>query len=268
MLSFGMSGCGEAPKPVVKQLDHVEPIVMQFPKLDAVTGKPYTLNLDLSSLTKLSRYGKYRLISRGKDSDIDTYGGIKIYKNGNIYYLSYENAEIFRSSPTQWIDKTIFEILEKKEGSTLTFYYPSSATYTDDGEIFGASMASIDTLDKDAKIIFAGIKNLSVHKVFKLEGTIDGKYSMDDVYSNFKRLMKGTYPTQEELTSAKKSNIFLMEQKDGTFFHIKIEVFNHRGGSKIHYQASLPYSISVNGSSLNKHDINSYRKRINDIIKD
>jgi len=270
VLCLGMIGCGEAPKPLVKQLKPVAPIVMKFPVLDPVTGSTYDARLPtISSLVKLSKYGKYRMVRRGTDTDIDTFYGADISQRGEVYSLSYIDAKIFRYEGTRWIDKTVFKILEKKEGNTLTYSYPTSATYFDDGEMFGGSpVDSIDKLDKDARKIFSKIKNLSIHRKYVMQGSIDSKYSMDDVYSNFKRLMHEPSPKDEELSSTMKSNYFSIEGKNGERINLKVEIYNHRGASKVNYQATLYYEISPNGSTLTKSDVENYRTKILNVIND
>jgi len=260
-----MSACGEAPKPVTKQLIKVQPIKITFPKVDPITEEKISLNnLNLTTfITKLSKYKRYRHVSSYKS--LRYYQGLKIEDHKNIISISYINELIASSLHEE--SKATFDFLYEKQDNILIFKYPVSYTYIREGSFpVRPLLDSLENLEADSKNIFSQLKNLSLDKKYKLIGEINSDFPAKSIYANFKRML-GNYSYRENVSESKKQSTFKLTIKD-QYIPLHIEVFPYREGSKVKYSALIPYKISQEGSTLSKQDIASIKEEIKKIVND
>jgi len=262
-----MSGCGEAPKPVTKQLIKVQPIKITFPKVDPITEEKISLNnLNLTNfITKLSKYKRYRHVSNYKS--LRYYRGVRVEDHKNIISISYINELIASSLHEE--SKATFDFLYEKKDNILIFQYPVSYTYIKEGSFpVQPLLDSLENLEADSKNIFSQLKNLSLDKKYKLIGEINSDFPATSIYANFKRMLGNySYSGNEKISESKKQNTFNLNVK-GKNVPLYVEVFPYREGSKVKYSTVIPYKISQEGSSLTKQDIDDIKAKITKIVND
>ena len=262
-----MSGCGEAPKPVTKQLIKVQPIKITFPKVDPITEEKISLNnLNLTNfITKLSKYKRYRHVSSYKS--LRYYRGVRVKDHKNIISISYINELIASSLHEE--SKATFDFLYEKKDNILIFQYPVSYTYIKEGSFpVQPLLDSLENLEADSKNIFSQLKNLLLDKKYKLIGEINSDFPATSIYANFKRMLGNySYSGNEKISESKKQNTFNLNVK-GKNVPLYVEVFPYREGSKVKYSTVIPYKISQEGSSLTKQDIDDIKAKITKIVND
>ena len=265
---IGLSGCSAAPKPISKALIKIEPMTVEFPKIDPVTLEQLSFaNLDFSNqITELSKYKKYRLVKR-YDSLRD-YKGVQTKKHNNVYSISYINRTQGSGS---YMHESIatFDIMFEEKDNVITFKYPSSYQYIEEtGFIANPLLSSLDNLENDSKKIFSKLNTISISKHISFKGEINSKYPAQSIYANFKRMVGNySYRNNEKITESKKQNTFNLNV-NGKNLPLYVEVFPYREGSKVKYSTTLSYRITQNGSNLTKQDIDNIKVKIAQIVND
>jgi hypothetical protein len=264
---IGLSGCGGAPKPVIKQLQKVKPMVIEFPKVDPITLKEITIkNLDFSNeIVQLSKYRKYKTF--GNYNSLRYSNGVKTNKYNTMYSIKYIRRTDGRSG---LLGESIvsFNFMYEIKNNTITFKYPSSYKYLPDDSFIAPNkpVDKLSNLENDSKYIFSRLNTLYISKKFKLSGEINSNYPAQSIYANFKRMVGNySYRNNERITESKKQNTFNLKV-NGKKLPLYVEVFPYREGSKVKYSTTLPYKITQNGSSLTKQNIEDIKTQIFNII--
>jgi len=258
----GLSGCGEVPKPVTKQLQKVKPMVIEFPKVDPITLKEININsLNFSNeIVKLSKYKEYHFSSRYES--IRYYHGLKVNKHNNMYSLKYIKRTEGRTGLLRE-SLASFNFMYKIKDNTITFNYPNNYQHIEGSSLMvtGRPLDKLSNLENDSKNIFSKLDTLYINKRFNLSGETNSKYPEESIYANFKRIL-GEYSNHN-----KKQKVFKLKFNDKSI-PLLVEIFPYREGSKVKYSATLPYKITQNGSSLTKQDIKDIETKISKIIND
>ena len=268
-----MSGCGENPKPVITNLAAVNPIVVTLPKINPVTEKKLQFS-DFNfkePLHKLSTFDSYHVYKQS-DTGVTYKKGLLVTKSNNILQFDYTNETTYEPSGRRIMKQnhTIFNVLFEIKDNVVTFKFPISSKK----EIVSSlgtvpdSIGTNEELKNDVLNIFSQLKNISISKRYKLIGTINSDFPAQSIYANFKRMLGNySYRSTEQITESKKQNTFNLNVK-GTSVALYVEVFPYREGSKVTYSASIPYTISQNGSTLTKKDIDEIKVKISQIVND
>ena len=280
-LLVGLSGCGPAqmqvkPMSNLSVSDRTQTLSLNFPKVDPFSGEKFIFNLnryDFSKqILKLSKYNKFYMTRGGKLPD---YAGLKVQKISNQYILDYANGE---RNGRWYLNSAKFTIFYKKlNDSQISFTLDDKYKYQPCSDAIGIDIDPLDSLqnlEKDSKNILSKLKTLKItlNKRYHLKGDINSKYKADSIYANFKRLM-GSYnwrsyyeSSKENLTEVKKENTFNLEINN-KYIPLHVEVYPYRDGSKVQYEAYLPYTISSDGKvSLSKKDIEQLKTKISQVI--
>jgi len=283
-LIIGLSGCGGGPGQIqVKPMsnlsvsDRTQILTINFPKIDPVSGEKVKFNLNNYDFTdqilKFSQYAKFHMTRGGTIPD---YAGLKVQKTSNKYILNYENGEL---NDRWFLNSTKFTIFYKKlNNNKISFTLDNKYKYQPCKDLFETDIDPLDSLKKlenDSKNILSKLGTLKIifHKSYHLKGNINNKYKADSIYANFKRLM-GNYNWSSyyynnntgKLTEVEKENTFNLKVNNKSIpLHVK--VYPYRNGSKIEYEAYLPYTISSDGKvSLSKKYIEQLKTKISNVI--
>jgi len=266
---IGLSGCGgKTPKPVIKQLTQVKPITVTFPKVDPVTMEQLTLNkFNFSNqILKFSSYKPLHVYGRTIDG-FQQRKGVSVIKQNDIYSIHYDKGNYSDEKST-----AVFNIMHSQKDNSITFKYPTTYTYVKKSLTWSPPIDFLDSLSKleaDSKKIFSKLNTITISKKYNLNGEVNSKYPALSIYSNFKRIL-GNYSyryNNESLSQLKRKNTFSL-RVNGKSVPLYIEVYPYREGSKVKYSATLPYTITTEGSNLTKQDIESLKAQIAKIIND
>ncbi len=283
-LLIGLSGCGPAqiqvkPMSNLSVSDRTQTLTLNFPKVDPVSGEKFIFNIGRynfsNQIVKLSRYPKFHITHRGP---INKYRGLKVTKKPNMYILDYANGEYNTNS--WYLNSAKFTIFYKQlNNNQISFTLDDTYKYQPCSDAIGVDIDPLDSLqnlEKDSKNILSKLKTLKItlNKRYHLKGDINSKYKADSIYANFKRLM-GSYDwhsyygsSKENLTEVKKENTFNLEINN-KYIPLHVEVYPYRDGSKVQYEAYLPYTISSDGKvSLSKKDIEQIKTKISKVVND
>lgn len=288
---IGLNGCSGGPKPKQnKQInglsisDRTTILKINFPEIDPLTGKKLIFNVneyDFSNqISTLSKYKKFHEVERyGK---ISHRKGLYVYKQANQYILNYSNGEYYYNEDVFWATDVDFTIHYKQlNNNQVSFILNNKYIYKPANDITGDEYKPLDSLqnlENGSKNILSKLNTLKIvlHKRYHFTGDINSKYKADSIYANFKRLA-GTYnwhsyygnQNDEKLTEVKKENTFNLKV-NGELIPLHVEVYPYRNGSKVQYEAYIPYTIdSSNGdASLNASDVKKLRTEIFNIIND
>lgn len=285
-LLVGLSGCGPAqmqvkPMSNLSVSDRTQTLTLNFPKVDPVSGEKFVFNVgryDFSNqIVKLSQYPKFHRIRGGAVSE---YKGLKVNEHTNNYILDYTNGNYHPSTGSWFLNSAKFTIFYKQlNNNQISFTLDDTYKYQPCSDAIGIDIDPLDSLqnlEKDSKNILSKLKTLKItlNKRYHLKGDINSKYKADSIYANFKRLM-GSYnwrsyygSSKENLTEVKKENTFNLEINN-KYIPLRVEVYPYRDGSKVQYEAYLPYTISSDGKvSLSKKDIEQLKTKISKVIND
>ena len=285
-LIIGLSGCGGGPgqlqvKPMsnLSVSDRTKILTINFPKIDPVSGEKVKFNLNNYDFTdqilKFSQYAKFHMIENA-GTELQYYEGLKVQKTSNKYILNYENGEL---NDHWFLNSTKFTIFYKKlNNNKISFTLDNKYEYQPYKDLFETDIDPLDSLqnlENDSKNILSKLGTLKIifHKRYHLKGNINNKYKADSIYANFKRLMgeynwNSYYNTNnnEKLTEVKKENTFNLKVNNKSI-PLHVEVYPYRNGSKVEYEAYLPYTISSDGKvSLSKKYIEQLKTKISNVI--
>lgn len=284
-LLIGLSGCGPAamqvkPMSGLSVSDRTKVLKLNFPEVDPVNGEKIIFNPNRynfsNQIIKLSKYSKFHITRNGTIPD---YKGLKVNKSSNKYILDYANGEYNTNS--WYLNSAKFTIFYKTLNyNKISFTLDDKYKYQPCSDAIGVDIDPLDSLqnlENDSKNILSKIGTLQIviNKRYHFTGDINSKYEANSIYANFKRLA-GTYnwhsyygnSDKEKLTEVKKENSFNLKV-NGKYIPLHVEVYPYRNGSKVQYEAYIPYTISSNGSaSLSKIDIEKLKSEIANIVND
>ena len=284
VLLVGLNGCGGPAQMQVKPIsnlsvsDRTQILTINFPKVDPISGEKVMFDLNSYDFSgqflKLSEYKKFQMTGGG---EIPHYEGLKIKKSSNKYILDYANGEY---NNMWFLNSAKFTIFYKQlNNNQMSFTLDSKYDYqscSDAIDIGIDPLDSLQNLENDSKSILSKMKTLKItfNRRYHLLGNINSRYKADSIYANFKRLM-GTYnwrsyygSDKEKLTEVKKENTFNLKINN-KYIPLHVEVYPYRDGSKIQYEAYLPYSINSDGTvSLSKKEIETIKNKIAKVIND
>lgn len=111
-------------------------------------------------------------------------------------------------------------------------------------------------------------RSLNLTRKKYIRGELDSKYSSEDVFSNFSRILeKSLYiPSEVKAYDLNKAQMFKIKTKnlDGA---VAIAVFPYRGGSKTNYAYKYVYNIGSDGTtSYDRNDIDELTKLMTNIV--
>jgi len=282
---IGLSGCGPAavqvkPMSGLSVSDRTKVLKLNFPKVDPVSGEKLIFNLDRynfsDQIVKLSKYPKFHVTRR---STIIFYKGLKVNKQQNSYILDYANGEL--NGRSWYLNSAKFTIFHKiLNDNQISFTLNDKYQYQPCSNAIGVDIDPLDSLqnlENDSKNILSKLETLKVvlNRRYHFTGEINSKYDAISIYANFKRLA-GTYNwhsyygnnDKEKLSEVKKENTFNLKV-NGKYIPLHVEVYPYRNGSKVQYEAYIPYTISSNGkSSLSSVDIENFKAEIAKIVND
>jgi len=262
---FNLSGCGEPPKPVIKQIEHIKPISITFHKKDLLTEEDIDLsNYSFSNqLLGKSYYGKYKYSGSYTYAGYPrkVYKGLKIKKHSENYELKYYQEDVYdKKGENLRTRKATFNIGYKVKANTISFMYPNSYQ--------SIYLNKATQIESDMKRIFTSLDEIYIKKFYRLDGEKNSKYSAKSIYANFKRILgQYHYSKQERVSETKKENTFTLTIND-KLIALYVEIYPYRDGSKVKYSTTIPYRINKDGSSLTKKEITLLKTRIDNIIND
>ncbi len=272
LFSTAFIGCASNNTKVeVKQINakKFKTVELNFPKVDAVTGEEISINIDdydlSSALQKLSGYRAYRMVK--KENQVEKYRGLKIEKSDSNYLLHYVNGE---KSDDWHIAEATFDIKNiEVVGNTLVFELPDDYKYKSNKDTKGLAIKPLDKLENleiDAKNIYKKLDTIyvEINKDYNLTGefttqapnkTVNEKLAQQfDVFdrSRDKALLDKTYALNYK----------------GKKYPLHVKIDPYYGGSRVRYNAQLPYTLdSKGGCSLSKRGIAYLEKEITKLIK-
>jgi len=290
------TGCMSGPKPIQKSMKNLSKsertviVNFNFPEKDPFTGKKISNEINSrcskasfnansfnfsGQIIKMSKYKKYGPTGKEITPNVPILNGLYVkMKQNNSYILNYLNQYMY----------SIYDVPETSVIFTLHYKQlnPNTISFTlDDKYILkqgkdknGNVIPPLDklkNLENDSKTILSKLKTLkaAIYLRYNLKGEINSKYKPDAVYANFRRLLSKfnqksyNYCILETIPS---DNTFGLKFHNGVYpLHIK--VYPYRNGSKVKYEAYIPYAIYSDGTiSLTEKDIENLKNRIENIV--
>jgi hypothetical protein len=282
---IGLSGCGPAqmqvkPMSNLSVSERTNILKLNFPEADPVTGEKIMFDLNQynfsNQIIKMSDYSAFHMTRGG---DVSRYRGLKVNKSLNSYILDYANGEHINNS--WYLNSAKFTLYFKKlNDKQISFTLDDKYKYQACSNAIGIDIDPLDSLqnlENDSKTILSKLGTLKIilNRRYHFTGDVNSKYHANSIYANFKRLA-GTYnwhsyygsSDKEKLTEVKKENSFNLKV-NGVYIPLHVEVYPYRNGSKVQYEAYIPYTISSNGNvTLSKNDIEKLKTEISKIIND
>jgi len=126
-----------------------------------------------------------------------------------------------------------------------------------------SNLAPTQNLINDIKTKFIQVNQPVIERVYELKGEVDSRYPSDSVYANFVRSLKKDSHTAKE-DDIEKFGHFIISFHNQSI-SIRISVAPYRNGSKVKYEAIIPYKVSDN-VSIDKTFIDELSKTIKSIV--
>ena len=284
-LIIGFGGCGPAqvqvkPMSNLSVSDRSQVLTFSFPKVDPISGEelifdPGEYNFSYH-IAKLSKYPEFHIVRGGV---VRKYRGLKVVKHPDKYILDYANGNYHPSTDSWYLNGAKFTLFYKRiSDNQISFTLDDKYRYQPCSDAIGVDIDPLDTLqnlEKDSKNVLSKLKTIKItlKRRYHLKGDINNKFNADSIYANFKRLMgnynwRYYYGGKEKLTEVKKENTFNLDV-NGKKVPLHVEVYPYRNGSKVQYEAYIPYTIDSDGiTSLKKSDIDALKNKIADVVND
>ncbi|MEJ2756774.1 MAG: hypothetical protein P8104_13380 [Gammaproteobacteria bacterium] len=156
---------------------------------------------------------------------------------------------------------------------TPSNYHVQMTCPTDFDDFRSLGMQPHFSTEKVVKNFVAICDNASpvVKKVEYVKGEIDSRFSSDDVFANFSRVLRENNGYSNEEVKAfdiEKASIFELttEHLDTT---LAVSVFPYRGGSKTIYSFMYPFTANSQGETTYNHNVvRRVKQRIEEIVRD
>jgi hypothetical protein len=145
-----------------------------------------------------------------------------------------------------------FQIVRDNDSFTVRLTPPEKADLVTQSLLFlpPRKLGSTDELLDDFVNVMASMAGVKVGMQSLIQGELTSVYKPESVLGNFERLLgRHSYGYSEKgIYDLKRDNVFSY-RVDQERFALKVAVFPYRDGTKVTYEASLPYKVSANGAT-------------------
>jgi len=286
LLGVVLSGCLGGQPPIAKSIQPKADKRIVFKQVNDLGGSAITENeIKNTFFDGFKKLSKYREASATRECFNNLGGGVTcdnkikgvlFVNNKNSFGVEYING--YWKTPAVHVNFDFpVTYSTENEGLAITIKHPSSYSIIND--FFATANAKpFDTEENfvaDINSIFDKLNSIQttsyVSRSIKINGEVNTKYNNAAIYANFERLL-GVYkwgnsqPSNVDITKEKS---FSFKLKDGTIFPLHVKVYPYKAGSKVVYNANVPYRVYLDGkTSITKADLNLIEKEVEKIVND
>lgn len=256
------------------ELPAAEPAALHFQAFDP----QHVLVNENTLLAQIARAGQEatRLHPRDRRTDtIVTTIGSKISLNVatraiNIEYFAIEKGSSGLMRSTDLLIPVAYEIERSTDQVTVHLTFPQQGRLdTKTMFLFGAlKLPPTAELNADYLTVASAMSTAAARMSTQVRGEIESKYKPEAVIGNFERLWgRPSTESVRQTNSVGREGTFVYTA-GGTRTAVRVLAFPYHDGTKVQYEASLPYELKPDGSSSGGASLAALEQAVREIAND
>ena len=261
-------------------LPHIEPIQLSYRAFD-----PQHVLIEegsiLSAISAVSN-GMTRFHMREgqpdtKDAVLDTGGRTRLNRPSKMLLIQYLAHSRYLSGGFTGTTLTIpvaYNVERTANRVNITLSFPDTAPSERHGmPLLTRKLWDMGTILDDYSHIAEGLRGVELHLNYEAKGELESQYKQDAVLGNLERMLGRsngrTMPANQISSSGSVT-------RDGTFVYtvagvrreVNVATFPYHDGCKLTYSASLPYSLSPDGTASGDDGPQTLRDLLTKVVND